>query len=79
MDPAQARLILAALLRALSFLHAKGFAHTDVKPLNVLLTASGMPKLCDLDGFTGALAKAPLAGGPTCPSVYSACMPRHPR
>ena len=39
--------VIYGLLRALEYLHLKGVLHLDVKPGNVLLTASGDPLLAD--------------------------------
>ena len=36
-----------AILSALSFMHKKELVHRDVKPENILFTASGVPKLAD--------------------------------
>ncbi|MCW1249288.1 serine/threonine protein kinase [Acaricomes phytoseiuli] len=36
-----------AVSSALAALHENGIVHRDVKPANILLTSSGLPKLCD--------------------------------
>ena len=41
---------ISELLDVLSYLHEKGIMHRDVKPENLLITASGHVKLCDF-GF----------------------------
>jgi hypothetical protein len=47
LDPAEAVAILAPLAEALAHVHGRGVVHGDVKPANVLLTASGAPLLAD--------------------------------
>jgi serine/threonine protein kinase len=44
----QAATIALALCDAVSYLHEKGIIHCDLNPSNVLLDASGQPKLVDL-------------------------------
>lgn len=41
--------IILDLGEALSFAHARGVIHRDVKPANILLDATGRPKLTDFD------------------------------
>jgi len=43
-------------LKALKFLHSKGFVHWDVKPENLLVTDTGLLKLCDF-GFAWKMWK----------------------
>ena len=35
------------ILEGVDYIHTKGIAHLDIKPDNILLTAYGVPKLCD--------------------------------
>ena len=35
------------ILDGFDYIHTKGIAHLDIKPDNILLTAYGLPKLCD--------------------------------
>jgi mitogen-activated protein kinase kinase len=48
------------ILQGLAYLHAKKMIHRDVKPSNVLLSHSGVVKLCDF-GSSGELVNS-LAG-----------------
>ncbi|PWS20801.1 hypothetical protein DKP78_26900, partial [Enterococcus faecium] len=50
--------LLAQLLLALDFLHARGILHQDVKPDNLRFTSNGELKLLDL-GLHAALGATP--------------------
>ncbi len=45
--PACFERIARPLLEAVSFAHRKGWAHRDIKPKNILLTETGIPKITD--------------------------------
>ncbi len=45
--PSQALAIAGAIAEGLAFAHEQGIVHRDIKPLNVLLTPDGRPKLTD--------------------------------
>ena len=67
--------ISLGIVQAVSYLHSSGIAHLDIKPDNILMTASGIPKLADfglamrfinengsilyLGGFHGSFEYAP--------------------
>ncbi|HEU4537934.1 MAG TPA: serine/threonine-protein kinase, partial [Polyangiaceae bacterium] len=58
--------VLGQLLQALSFLHARGYVHRDVKPANMIVSDDGKLKLMDLGLLTpiGATAEEELLGTP---------------
>jgi serine/threonine protein kinase len=45
--PAEAVSICQGVLAALSFMHAKGIVHRDIKPGNIMFTATGLVKVTD--------------------------------
>ncbi|KAI7845901.1 hypothetical protein COHA_000634 [Chlorella ohadii] len=56
-------LVLAPLLDALCFLHARGIVHRDVKPANAVFTRDGSIRLID---FSLSLDKPSDTDGPCC-------------
>jgi hypothetical protein len=56
----EVRRIATAVLEALSWAHARGVVHRDVKPANVLFDGQGTPKLADLGIGTQATANVDL-------------------
>lgn len=57
---------LPGILRALGFLHARGYLHSDLKPENIRIREDGLPKLMDL----GLLSRPGRGGGPIRGSLH---------
>ncbi|HUZ78256.1 MAG TPA: serine/threonine-protein kinase, partial [Chloroflexota bacterium] len=68
--------IVEGVARALDFLHGRGRLHLDVKPSNILLTASGWPLLSDLSTVDAHSGAPPLRGTPAY--LAPECLPRPP-
>jgi serine/threonine protein kinase len=47
MDPAEACALISDLCRGLAHVHHHGLLHLDIRPANILLSKSGVPKLTD--------------------------------
>jgi cyclin-dependent kinase-like len=54
-SPVGVKRLIYQLVRALDFCHSHGIIHRDIKPENLLVSNSGVLKLCDF-GFARALA-----------------------
>jgi len=55
---------LAPVAQTLSMMHAEGIRHGDISPANVLLTASGMPKIIDFQESASDAQSLSGAGTP---------------
>ncbi len=63
--PGEAVTVLVGIADALAYLHARGTAHGDVSPANILFTAGGKPQLADF-GQSRLLGEpgSPISGTP---------------
>ena len=63
--PGEAVTVLVGIADALAYLHARGAAHGDVSPANILFTAGGKPQLADF-GQSRLLGEpgSPISGTP---------------
>ncbi|XP_054554160.1 MAP/microtubule affinity-regulating kinase 4-like [Talpa occidentalis] len=70
----EARPLFRQILAALSYCHAKGIAHRDVRPENILLTREGKVKLVDfglsVQAFNRALSRCCCRPEYRAPEVY---------
>ncbi|XP_010215871.1 PREDICTED: cyclin-dependent kinase-like 3, partial [Tinamus guttatus] len=57
LDNKRLKKYLFQILRAIEYLHNNNIIHRDIKPENILVSQSGITKLCDF-GFARTLAKA---------------------
>jgi WD40 repeat protein/tetratricopeptide (TPR) repeat protein/predicted Ser/Thr protein kinase len=69
--PPEAARLVETLARAMHSMHRRGIIHRDMKPANVLLTADGVPKICDfglakrLDEVKGQTQTGAIVGTPS--------------
>jgi serine/threonine-protein kinase len=71
LPPREAAQLVETLAHAMQAAHQAGIAHRELKPLNVLLTGEGTPKITDfglakkLDAATGQTASGAIMGTPS--------------
>jgi serine/threonine protein kinase len=76
----QAIPIILSIGEALAEAHARGHVHRDVKPVNILLTESGAPRLTDFDLVTGQDTTGGTRTGALGTFIYAAPeMMEHPQ
>lgn len=61
LTPAHAPHVAYQLLNAVQYMHSAGIVHRDLKPGNVLVTRSGLVKVCDFGLARGMLSTEPGA------------------
>ena len=64
--------IILGIGQALAEAHRRGHAHRDVKPVNILLTGSGEPRLTDFDLVTGTDTTGGTRTGALGTFIYAA-------
>lgn len=62
--------ITTQVLSALSYAHARGIIHRDVKPANIMVTPAGLVKVMDFGIAAGALARRLTRTGLAVGSLY---------
>jgi serine/threonine protein kinase len=57
--------ICLGIAQGLEYLHGNDYIHRDIKPMNILMTKSGVPKICDF-GVSKArrVSQATVTGTP---------------
>jgi serine/threonine protein kinase len=65
-----AQIMMRRVLEAVEFIHARGIAHRDMKPENILIDEAGAPKLSDF-GFARVLGPDALVSTPCGSPCYA--------